>query len=158
MDTNGFDYFSALEEFDLGILDLAQPYSSLDPETFAQETARAAETFNVIFGDDFTLLLDVDTQEQQQTFARELPRVNEYFPIKSIVWWASKSGNRHFQIIMDQPLSVTTRIYFQKRLGSDPVLEDLRLERYDNGVKEPNRLFQPKDAEIIKYPLPEVSL
>jgi len=98
--------------------------------------------FEIIWGSDTTLLLDLDTQEQ----------VNRYTLVKKWIFkalnageretWTSKSGNTHVIIELSEPLSVEIRIALQMVLGSDlnrGAMEILQVIRGAN----PIALFKP---------------
>lgn len=120
---------------------------SLTPERFAidMENARLAG-FDVLIGDDFTLLLDLDGGATARLDERVLERARDLFGVESIETWTSKSGppNQHARVKLSEPLDVATRIALQAILGSDPIRELLALARLRNGVVEPSSLFKPR--------------
>lgn len=77
------------------------------------------EGFAIMYGDDLTLLLDLDTEAQLEQFKQMEVIVMEIFG-KSKEEWKSKSGNTHVLIRLNNPLSLELRIALQTVLGSDP--------------------------------------
>lgn len=118
----------------------------LGVECFEAAIAEAKKTFDVVQGDERTLLLDLDTPEAKTQYERVFPIVQEKFDVVSTSSWLSKSGNTHIAVTLAEPLSVTWRIALQAALGSDGVREVLGLKRYANGVIEPSMLFKPRNG------------
>lgn len=121
--------------------------SSLAPWRFDEETEEMTTAgFDVLLGDDFTLLLDLDGDVELD--ARLLDRASELFGVQVDTFevWTSKSGppNRHARVKLVNPATVVERIALQAMLGSDPMRELLSLARLRRGVAEPVRLFKPR--------------
>jgi len=116
----------------------------LSPAQFQDESLDAElRGFNVVLGDDHTLLLDMDGPLNEVTFAR----ASELFGLVKVDEWPSKSGlpHRHVVVRTEYVLSVEARIALQAIVGSDPMRELMSLARARNGIGEPNRLFAPKN-------------
>lgn len=101
----------------------------------------------VVFADDYTLQLDLDTDEAYDHFVFAFERLEEEEVLQSVAgWqeWRSRSGKgRHVQIALADPMPLEQRIMVQALLGSDPMRETLNLIRGRKGVAEPVRLFKP---------------
>lgn len=104
-------------------------------------------------GNNYNMLLDLDTPEAEATFARVLPLLVEYFPVADVVTWKSKSGHTHVRITTTQSLPVPTRLFMQAAMGSDGVREMLGMIQVGNGVVEPNVLFRPPTSEVTQHPV-----
>lgn len=104
---------------------------------------------DVVYSDPRTLLLDLDTDEGEAQYARNLPIVQEYYQVRETLSWTSKSGvHRHVMLEIGQDLSLPDRVLLQAILGSDPKREMLSMIRV---AAEPGRdpntmsmLFRPR--------------
>jgi hypothetical protein len=117
---------------------------SLTPEALAGAIKLAEEEgFEVVRGNDATLLLDLDTEHAVEQFYRVLPIVEEHFGVESHETWSSKSGKTHAAVKLTAPLPCVQRLLLQAALGSDGKREALGLLQLQNGCAEPNVLFKP---------------
>src|SRR5262245_55939864 len=85
-------------------------------EAIAEATAKG---FEVVRGNDTTLLCDLDSPAAIERFHTVYPLVEEYFGADDYESWESKSGNMHVLVKLNGPLHVTTRLLLQAALGSD---------------------------------------
>lgn len=109
-----------------------------------------ANGFTVIRGDAWSLLLDLDTEQQRAQYEAVLPHFEQNYAIEEIQSWPSKSGHRHTRIKLYTPISEPAMRYaLQAALGSDPVREMLSIVRLRNGVPEPSMLFKPGPAKVL---------
>lgn len=76
--------------------------------------------FDVVFGDEKSLLLDLDSETQVEQYKEILPHLKKCFTVVRVEEWTSKSENLHVRIMLGLPLSVEIRIALQSALGSDP--------------------------------------
>lgn len=117
-----------------------------------EEAAQAkADKYNcqILNANDFTLQLDLDTEEAWEAFPGRLGMLEERGLIPEdyrIDTWFSKSGNHHVAIYLADPLPVERRILLQALLGSDLKREALNLSRVDLGITDPIKLFRPRIA------------
>lgn len=103
-----------------------------------------ADGFEVITGDAATLLLDIDTPASRKQYERVMPTLQQYFAVKSIEEWPSKSNNAHIRITLSQPIDDPfARYALQAALGSDGVKEVLTVIRERNGCASSSILFKP---------------
>ena len=77
--------------------------------------------FEVIYADDNTLLLDLDTEEQEKWYYDNIKTFEKNFPVEKTEEWVSKSGNKHIAITLKNPTPIELRIAMQAILGSDPI-------------------------------------
>lgn len=113
-------------------------------EAFDEACAFAVlDGFEVVGGDDRTLLLDLDSPHAWVQYERVLRVVEEHYLVESIESWASKSGNTHVRVKLFDPVPQSTRYALQAALGSDGVREALHFVQLANGVAEPCVLFKP---------------
>jgi hypothetical protein len=112
----------------------------------------AAEGFEVIVAKENELLLDLDTKDSFVQYKRVIPLLNEYFNVKNVETWSSKSGNVHKRITLGDPLSWEMRYLLQSALGSDgkrEVLSALKM-MYAQGA-EASVLFKPVEPKEIPF-------
>lgn len=100
----------------------------------------------VTYGDNYTLLLDIDTQEQYDTYFARLTRLQSVVKIQDIRVRPSKTGghHKHIRIRLEQEYDTPTRLFFQAFLGSDPIRDILSYERFAMGDAHPILLASPK--------------
>lgn len=109
-----------------------------------------AHGFIVVRGDAWTLLLDLDTEQQRAQYEAVMPHFEQNYAVEEIESWPSKSGNRHTRLKLYTPISEPAMRYaLQAALGSDPVKELLSIVRLRNGVPEPSMLFKPGLAKVL---------
>lgn len=111
-----------------------------------------AKGFTVVYADDYTLLLDLDTQESVERYERTFKGLvaSKVFTPEDVEEWMSKSGNKHVRIYMTGSLSVWDRILLQCLLGSDLGRETMNLHRVKLGTPQPIRLFKPPVDHKVK--------
>lgn len=106
------------------------------------------QAFEIIYGDEKTLLLDLDTDLSKHTYWSYYGVFAKKFKFTSRHEWNSKSGNLHVLIRLQEGLPMYDRLLIQSMLGSDPFAVLASLDRYRNFVeKDPCRLFKPKTQE-----------
>ena len=100
-----------------------------------------ADGFEVIFADDRTLLLDLDTEAQRDQYET---MIKKFSLGREANRWSSKSGNLHVVVKLKEPASLEIRIAMQAVLGSDP---ERGLCHIQQVIKKANPvcLFKPKD-------------
>lgn len=130
--------------------------SAKDTPDYLLEDEQAIEEaeingFEVIYGTEYTLQLDLDSETDYTVFRQNLARLVKVgmFDISYVTkarWeeWRSKSGNRHVVLHLKTAHSVPLRIMFQLMLGSDRTRETLNWQRHLRGIQKPIRLFKPK--------------
>jgi hypothetical protein len=123
-------------------------YDSLH-HPFSDASARAkAERLNcdILYSDDTTLLLDLDTPEAVSAFKERLDLAEEL----GFAWnfsydiLTSRSGRSHGVLDLRIPLPVDQRIALQAILGSDWKREMLSLAGLRKGQENPILLFRPR--------------
>jgi len=98
------------------------------------EADAKAEGFEVIVGDDHTLLFDFDLPDKKlglkmadapHQFYKGLDLLSAIFggTVEEVDRWNSKSGGLHLVMKMKVPLPFHDRLLIQACLGSDPVRE-----------------------------------
>jgi hypothetical protein len=105
---------------------------------------------DVVWGSDYTLTVDLDTQEAQLEFVRRFAALLQKVPGLEIVdEWTSRGGvGKHYVISSKQRLGFQTRAAFQAFLGSDPLREMLGWFDVNNNAEEdPFVLFKPFKAK-----------
>lgn len=107
--------------------------------------ARAAG-FEVVFGDDMHLLLDIDAPEPSMQFMAMLPMIYDRFGAAVESQWKSKSGNTHIVMVLSEPLPILERIALQAMMGSDSKKEMMSMCSAKIGVDNPILLFKPQQA------------
>lgn len=123
--------------------------SSFDGGLGFDRALKSAQEKNctIELADDFTLQLDIDNDEDFETFIEQINTLNNL----GIVSWngwncrPSRSGNRHITVALIDPLPVLSRILLQACLGSDRTRELLSLARVLKGQEHPILLFRPKE-------------
>lgn len=96
--------------------------------------------------DDYTLILDFDTDRQMKEFQRRLLRLRQMmiYSKNHIVDYEFKpsttKGHFHGYVKLELPLDTLTRIGCQMFLGSDPVKELLSMQRHAAGINNPTLL------------------
>lgn len=124
--------------------------SALNQEELDEHVAEAIkEGYEVIWGNDHTLLIDLDSIAAMDCFEEVLPTVLELFPVKQIYRWISKSNNRHVMIELDVKLPWEVRYALEAALGSDGVRTALAIRQMENGCKEASVLFRRKDVAVL---------
>ena len=120
-------------------------YVTEDSNKFENAKMHALDAgFEIVGGNESTLLLDLDTESAYQQYQQMIPMVREHFGSFDVREWKSKSGNRHIQLVFaGLNLTVPERLVLQSVLGSDPKHELLSLLGYRNGVEDPIMLFKP---------------
>lgn len=117
--------------------------SALDQESFDKAAMIAEATgLEVLTRQPNELLLDLDSKiqmDQLQLMINKLPSL-----LKEVTIWRSKN-NHHAKVTLWTDVNPTEALLLQACLGSDPVREALCFIRLKNGVKEPSRLFTPKE-------------
>jgi len=118
----------------------------------------------VVYADDHTLQLDIDSEADYLIFKDNLARLRDMGALHlrgdgyndAVEEWRSKSGNRHIQIHLDEhyDLPVSERIQMQAILGSDRVREACNMRRVIEGIEKPIRLFRPPPG--WKMPIPPI--
>lgn len=83
------------------------------------------EGMDVVFGDAWTLMLDLDSEEVYERAKGLLARLKSTLRWTSIEMTRSRSGNVHLYVYLEEPLDLMTRQLLAAALGSDPVREVL---------------------------------
>lgn len=106
-----------------------------------------AEKLNcsIMYSDDMTLQLDLDSDEALRTFYEQIELLNSL----GFLWdgydtLPSKSGNTHVLVRLPQPVPIEERIALQAMLGSDRKREMLALAGLRAGQENPVLLFRPR--------------
>lgn len=120
-----------------------EPYL-IEDQAKRDEVVRIARLkgFTVVEGNDYTLLLDIDSPTLNESFWSVLTMMLDRFP-GDYEKWNSKNGNWHFRITLDSPLPLIERIALQAMCGSDPRKEIMSLCSARIGVTNPVLLFKP---------------
>lgn len=128
------------------------PLSDWEYEIDDTENRRKAEAegFELVYGTNMTLQLDLDTPAADATFRREFARFREKGQLQAVKLetWISKSGNNHVIITLLKPKSMLERIVLQAGLGSDPIRELMNYRRWDHSLPDPICLFRPPGAVV----------
>lgn len=143
------------DELDLSSLfspDLSTITKQPDPSGYKKSpddaiALKEEEGFTIIYGDDHTLLLDLDGLQDLIWFEHAYPKVSKTFRIQEVERWKSKSGKgTHIVLHSDSHLSIVERLALQCILGSDRMRELYSLNRVWNGIEEKkvSILFKPK--------------
>lgn len=106
--------------------------------------------FEVVFGDETHLLLDIDQPELPMVFHSLMAMAYDRFGAHIEAQWKSKSGNTHVAISLAFPMSMVERIALQAMLGSDPRKEMMSLCSHHIGVDNPVLLFKPP-PKLLTY-------
>lgn len=120
-------------------------------ETFSDAYAiRKAERTGctIEYADDHTLQLDLDSDEADYIYDKQLRLLDELgiIHILKLTERRSKSDNWHITITLRDPLSIEVRILLQACLGSDIKRELLSYAGYLKGQTRPVLLFRPKEG------------
>jgi hypothetical protein len=104
---------------------------------------------DIVYGDDRTLTVDLDTPEARESFATRLGFLQGIGVVPDrfhlVQRWTSKSGeNEHVVVTLYEPLSAEKRILLQALLGSDLKREALSLAGVRMGRRNPIMLFKPR--------------
>lgn len=106
---------------------------------YANIAKARADGFAIIYGDDSTLLLDLDTEAQKEHYEF----IKNKFPFgKEVERWKSKSGNDHVVIKLKSPAPLELRIAMQAALGSDPLRTICEIQQVIDKAN-PIALFKP---------------
>lgn len=90
----------------------------------ALTVARAAGHV-VLFGDEKTLQLDLDSQEATDFAIDQVRKFADSLNVIDLFRTTSKSGNAHLFVKLREPMARLDRIFYQAGLGSDRVREVL---------------------------------
>jgi hypothetical protein len=113
--------------------------------------------WEVVVATEYTLQLDIDRIAVPDTFPRLIGILEEQVgPVRYEVS-ASKSGNTHVIITMQNPMPITERVAWQAIFGSDPIREAAHLSSIKREELNPILLFQCKFAGQLSSP-PEPKL
>lgn len=105
----------------------------------------AKKNCDLVVTDECTLLVDLDTDQSQKVFERNVPILRQQYQIESVEKYASSGGNQHAIIRLAAPvLDITERLLLQAALGSDPTRELLGLYLHKAGHSVVSVLFRPK--------------
>lgn len=124
---------------------------ALDQATF-DKAAQVAEAdgLEVLTRRPNELLLDLDTEEQMARLRGMIDKRPGMLRVVEI--WKSKN-NHHARIELWTDIEPVEALLLQACFGSDPVREALCFIRLKNGVKEPSRLFTPRERQVREiYP------
>jgi hypothetical protein len=126
----------------------------------AVEAAALALGCSVLYSNDYTLQLDLDSEAAWEFFllqVEEAERLEFPFQREDIRVLRSKSGNRHVLIPLTAPIDTANRIALQSFLGSDRTREMLAWYRMANGLRnDPVVLFRPIPEEEGKSLPPRI--
>lgn len=122
---------------------------AVEDQAKRDEVVRVARLkgFTVVEGDDYNLLLDIDSPALSASFWEILTMMLDRFP-GDYEKWNSKSGNWHFRVMLDSPLPLIERIALQAMCGSDPRKEIMSLCSAKIGVINPVLLFKPPQKRL----------
>jgi len=101
--------------------------------------------YDVIYGDDKTLVLDLDTPNSLSTFEVRIKRINnEVCNAKVLHVYESESGypHKHAVIKLSVKLDTSSRLFLQTFLGSDPIKEYLSFLRWRRKDEHPILLLR----------------
>lgn len=117
-----------------------------DSRPFMKEMEEAG--FEIILPADNELLIDLDTEEQYQTFLKQYERLQQDYSCTSRVY-PSKSGlpRRHVVVELYFNMSPFQRIALQAALGSDPMRELLSFIRVMNSDPHPTLFVEKGDHQ-----------
>jgi hypothetical protein len=99
--------------------------------------------------DDFTLQLDLDSDEAYLQWRKYEGRMRAHYGMESFEETLSRNGNRHVYIKLQNALKAPERIALQACLGSDPTREFLSLKRWLNNDPNPILLFETKQKLLV---------
>jgi len=129
----------------------------------SEDAAKHAEScgFEVVHGDEKTLLLDIDSGPAFRQFELNRDLVDQLVGIEDYTVWNSQNSKHHVKLKLKTPLSITMRLFLQACLGSDVKRELLTYKRILEGETEPSMLFRPRkwgnrwkkiDAKLAENP------
>jgi hypothetical protein len=128
-----------------------EKYPESDAFWHDEYAVEKAERLNcdIVYGDDHTLTVDLDTPEARESFHSRLgflEGIGVLPPFNILNSWHSKSGvNKHVQLWFERPIgSAEERILLQALLGSDLKREALNLAGVRVGRRNPILLFKPR--------------
>jgi len=112
----------------------------------SSDAAKHAEScgFEVIHGDEKTLLLDIDSGPAFRQFELNRDLVDQLVGIIDYTVWNSQNSKHHVKLKLKTPLSIECRLFLQACLGSDARRELLTYKRILEGEAEPSMLFRPR--------------
>ena len=112
----------------------------------SDDAAKHAEScgFEVVRGDEKTLLLDIDSGDDFHKFEVNRDLVDQLVGIEDYTVWNSQSSKHHVKLKLKKPLSIELRLFLQACLGSDIKRELLTYKRVIEGESEPSMLFRPR--------------
>jgi len=107
-----------------------------------------------VYGDEHTLLLDLDSPESEVTYQKnfEIATRRHWIDLIETERWRSKSGNTHVVLKTSQTLNLRERSALQAFLGSDLTRELCSWYQAREGEtgairEDPHVLFRPKTLE-----------
>ena len=111
------------------------------------EAKAAARGCSVEYSGPRVLQLDLDTEEQYQTWLERRPQLERQIE-RVEEWRSSKRGNRHVQIHLKRDMPAPMRAIWQLYLGSDPKRELSTARRMWGRASRRQDwvLFKPLDA------------
>ncbi len=109
--------------------------------------AAKAGGFEVTFSDEKTLLIDIDSEQQYETFQNRLSRLDEMTDYE-MNKYVSVSGLPHRHVIIStvQGFNIMERLFLQLFLGSDPIREFISYLRVLEDDANPSMLV--KDGKV----------
>jgi hypothetical protein len=121
--------------------------STLQPDfrndTEMEEMA-ASKGCEVIYSDEYTLLLDLDDLASVEVFGLQHEiAVREGLVKQEHDVWTSRSGKLHVRVYLPRANNVFQRLALQSMLGSDRKRDLLSLSRVMRGIANPIILFRP---------------
>ena len=104
------------------------------------------EDLQIIFPDEYTLQLDIDSGTQYDAYLSRLEFFKKFFSIKSTEIKPSKEGlpHQHITIKLEHPVTDIERIFLQLVLGSDLKREVYSFLRIQIGDKHPTLFLEKK--------------
>ena len=106
----------------------------------------SANNLKVVLPTEFQLLIDIDSQNDRETFDQNFDLVDSIYGVVDSVETRSRSGDSaksHIVLTLKTPLKSTTeRVALQAVLGSDRRREAHSLQRIFLGEKNPTLFFE----------------
>jgi len=107
-----------------------------------------SQGFTIVYDDDYTLLLDLDSNQAHDMFYENLGVLQQYLEVVIHDHWHSKSSTpehrrSHVILKLGNPLDTASRHLLQASLGSDPKRELLYWIQARTGPSRANVLFKP---------------
>lgn len=93
------------------------------------------KNYECVRGDDHTLLLDIDSDEDFMWFTHMLGKFAVELGVKEVLLSPSKSGNRHIQVKLWSGRDIRTRALLEATLGSDRKRALLNWFRAEEGIE-----------------------